>query len=178
MTDPMPAYPGLAVSRAATEPQWLLHADPDDAATLAAATGLRLPAAMLTSASGDGWTALHLSPDEWLLVGDAEADGGDLAARLEAVAVAHSLVDVSDRSIGLILKGPLAIAALAAGCPLDLERLPDGHCTRTLFGKVTVLLRRMAGDAWRLDYARSYDGYATGLVDVAARDAAEAPLSA
>ena len=177
MTEPIISLPGLSAKRAPVGAQWLLHGHPHDAAALAAATGLRLPTTLLTAAEAGGWTALHLSPDEWLLVAADGGGGAALADRLAASGIACSLVDVSDRSLAIELEGTLAADALAGACPLDLERLPGGCCTRTLFGKVTVLLHR-TGERWRLDYPRSLDGYVTALLGAVGQDAAEAAANA
>lgn len=157
----------LAITSAERSAQWLLHCAPADAAALAGATGLALGSKMLrANACGDGH-ALHLAPDEWLLI------GVDVAA-FAGVGPPHALVDVSERTLGVELAGPLAPLALAAGCPLDLGdgAFPAGACTRTLFGKITVLLWRRAAGTWRMDYGRSFNAYARGLLELAAVDAA------
>ena len=150
--------PGVSVRRALLLPQRLLHCAPNDAGALS------LDSTMLRAVVHGGGHALHLAPDEWLLIGVAIA----------APAVPHSLVDVSDRTLGLEITRPLAPLALAAGCPLDLgdTAFPVGACSRTLFGKITVLLWRQAADTWRMDYGRSFDAYACGLLELAAVDAA------
>src|SRR5690606_3314701 len=55
-----------------------------------------------------------------------------------------SVVEVTHRSLGLELSGPRATWVLNGGCPLDLsdERFPPGTCTRTLLGKVDIVLHR------------------------------------
>ena len=169
MPDVIAHLPGLSIQRVLLGQQWLLHADPSDVQALAAATGLSLPTKILTSGDASGWSALHLSPDEWLLVATGGEQGEGLAAQMEASGIAFSLVDVSDRSLALDVTGPLACDTLAGGCPIDLERMSDDCCTRTLLGKVTVLLRR-CGDRWQLHYARSLDGYVVELLRVCAQD--------
>lgn len=159
MAEPLIERPGLTVRRRAPESQWLLHCAPGDAA------GLGLPAAMLTSAPAGAAQVLHLAPDEWLLIGPAEG------APPPVPAVAHALVDVSERTLGVTIAGARAGDLLAAGCPVDLARFPVGACSRTLFGKVTVTLWRTGDLAFRLDYARSFDGYVTRLLALAAEDA-------
>lgn len=159
-----------SVSRAPDEAQLLLHGHPRDRAALSAIAGLDLSEAMLTSTMSGAWHALHLSPDEWVLVGP-DAERADMARRLAEPSVALSLVDISDRSVGIDLDGPLADDLLAGGCPLDLPTVPSGGCTRTLFGKVTVLLWRRGG-GWRLSHARSYDAYVVDLLRAVAEDLA------
>ena len=152
----------------------LLHCAPADRATIADALALDLPDAMLRAGYASGWHALHLSPDEWLCMGapDAAADLIAHTAR-EASAIAHSLVDVSERNLGVIVSGAGAADLLNAGCPLDLsdEAFPAGTCTRTLFGKADILLWRPTDDPdFRIEYARSYADYVRRLMAAAARD--------
>ncbi len=148
------------------EAQWLLHCAPADAATAGAALGVTLGSAMLRATAGADWHALHLAPDEWLLIGTAGAGPG-------AVGVAHALVDISDRSLGFTLSGRDVPAALNAACPLDLgdTAFPVGTCTRTVFGKATVMLWRTGDSVWRIDCGRSFAPYVGALLALAVEDA-------
>lgn len=172
MSDFLLTLADTRASRAPDETQLLLHGHPRDRTALSAIVGFDLPERMLTSATGGTWHALHLSPDEWLLVGPDRARAG-MIARFAAPTIALSLVDVSDRSVGIDLSGPLADAFLAGGCALDLATILPGGCTRTLFGKATILLWRR-GESWRLSYARSYDAYVVDLLRAVAQDLADA----
>lgn len=156
----------VVVTPREADAQWLLHCAPGDAAATGAALGVGLGAAMLRAAAGGGWHALHLAPDEWLLVAPA-------GSKLGTAGAPHALVDISDRSLGVDIIGADAPAALNAACPLDLgdAAFPVGMCTRTLFGKVMVMLWRTSAVTWRMDYARSFDGYVTGLLALAVADA-------
>ena len=139
--------------------QWLLQAHPGDATRIAATTGLMLGDTMLRATARGEWQVLHLAPDEWLLIG-----AGDPTRAFAAIDVAHSLVDVSDRTIGRLLAEPEARDLLAGACSLDLDGVPVGYCARTLFGKVTALVWRIDADTWRVDVARSYEGYVDALL--------------
>lgn len=161
----------LRVARLAPDAHLLLHCDPEDAAALGAAAGLALGPDMLRATNMDGWDALHLAPDEWLLVGrliDVEV----LAAKLATTAIAQSVVDISERSLALTIGGPAATLLLAAGCPLDLGEaaFPVHACTRTLFGKSPIMLWRVGQHEFRVEYSRSFDAYVIGLVLLAAHD--------
>lgn len=167
MADFAVALPGVAIARATPAPLWVLHCAPGDAAALSDASGLALGTTMLRATeTGEDAAALHVAPDEWLLV------GGDPRAALAATMIPHALVDVGDRSLAVTVAGPLAAAVLNAGCPLDLgdAAFPAGACTRTLFGKADVVLWRH-GNVFRVDYGRSFDAYVTGLLAVAAAQA-------
>lgn len=166
----------LLVTRDEPAAQLVLHCEPADAPALAAAAGLALPGAMLRAETTAGWRALHLAPDEWLLVGPA-AERDRVVGRIEAAAAPCSLVDVGERGLTLRVEGGAATTLLNAGCPLDLgdRAFPPGACTRTLFGKATVVLERSRdADCFRMQYGRSFDGYVIGLIRAAATDLPEA----
>ena len=151
----------------------LLHCEPHDAAGIAERLSLALPATMLDSGAGGGWSALHLAPDEWLLLG-SEADAARLTSAFEQAGATWplSLVDISDRSLAYEIEGADAETLLAAGCPMDLapHAFGTGRCTRTLFGKAMVMLWRTAPQTFRLEVARSFAPYVVELLSVAARE--------
>lgn len=168
--------PSLRVTRAAPLAQIALHCAPEDAPALADAIGVVLTAEMLRAAASGDWNALHLAPDEWLLTGPLDQGEALLARLAEAASIAKSVVAVSDRSLAIELHGTDAAALLNAGCPLDLSdtAFPRDACTRTLFGKVQVLVWRMSKpDCFRMQYGRSYDDYVTALIVEAAQDLPE-----
>ncbi|MDE2199720.1 MAG: sarcosine oxidase subunit gamma, partial [Rhodospirillales bacterium] len=113
-------------------------------------------------------------PDEWLLVGEGEPPA-DLERGLVAVLSMHphSLVDVSQRQIGLDLAGPLAARALNAGCPLDLrdQAFPVGMASRTLFAKSEIVLWRRGALRYHVEVGRSFAQYVVNHLDEAARRA-------
>ena len=156
----------VTITPRAREAQWLLHCAPGDAAAVSSGLAIALGSVMLRAAATDGWHALHLAPDEWLLIGLPGAVPG-------AVAEAHSLIDISDRSLGFDLAGADVADALNAACPLDLgdAAFPVGACTRTLFGKVMVMLWRTGAASWRIDCGRSFEPYVGGLLALAIEDA-------
>ena len=153
----------------AQEGHWLLHAEAEKASVLGSHIGIALTDVPLTSTTSGAWSALHLSSDEWLLVSaDAAADPRPL---FDGLVSPFSLVDVSDRSSSVDVTGPMAPQMIAGACSMDLSKFGDGACTRTLFGKVTVMLWRR-GETWRLMYGRSYDDYVRLMLTAIARDLA------
>ena len=72
--------------------------------------------------------------------------------------MAHALIDVSDRQVGLRVGGPLAADVLNAGCPLDLdiEAFPIGMCTRTMIGRAGIILWRTGEAEFHVEVERSY----------------------
>jgi len=156
------AVPGrLQVELAPELARLALRGDP---AALGAAFGLTLPAQPCCAMQADGRTALWLGPDEWLLL----APPGTLDS---TVAVSGgAVVDVSHRQVGLVLDGPAAADALSAGCPLDLHPsvFPPGMCTRTVFGKVEIVLWRQEDTRFHIEIWRSFAGYVQALLERAA----------
>lgn len=157
----------VAVSAAPHLAHLLLHCEPHDAPAIGERLGLDLPAAMLQSGTARGWSALHLAPDEWLLIGavDASVDMIDAFAVLGRE-LPVSLVDISDRGLAFDLVGGGVEELLAAGCPMDLAEasFPIGGCTRTLFGKAMVMLWRSGPASFRLEVARSFAPYVLALL--------------
>lgn len=148
-----------------------LRAPEASLAALSKALGLTLPKKPKTSASKDGRFALWLGPDEWLVIDEA---GGDPLADCAKVKQLHSAVGVSHRNVAIGVTGPGAEAALSAGCPQDLSlaAFSVGACSRTIFGKVEIVLYRTAEDAFRVECWRSFSDYVFTFLSEAARDAA------
>lgn len=162
----------LTVRQAQSLAHLMLHCDTVDASKVGRQIGMPLPAEMLRAQGSGDWHVLHLSPDEWLFIGPV-GQAADLEARLAAASreTALSLVDISDRSLAVEICGATSPDLLAAGCPLDLDdaQFPEGSCSRTLFGKVPVMLWRVGGGpTFRMEYARSYHGYVLDLIGAAA----------
>lgn len=147
-----------------------LRAPADSVAALSAALGLALPVKPKTSAEAAGRHALWLSPDEWLLIGP---DGTDFVALAAKANVFHSAVDVSHRNVGIIVSGPGAADAINSACPQDLSLsvFPVGACSRTIFGKIEILLYRTDEDTFRVECWRSFSDYCFTMLSEGARDA-------
>ncbi|HHZ09644.1 MAG TPA: sarcosine oxidase subunit gamma family protein [Rhizobiales bacterium] len=148
-----------------------LRAPETSVAALSKALGLKLPRAPKTSASAKGRTALWLGPDEWLVIDEA---GGDPLADAGMVKDLHSAVGISHRNVAIAVTGQGAEATLNAGCPQDLSLavFPVGACSRTVLGKIEIVLLRTAADAFRVECWRSFSDYAFTFLAEAARDAA------
>jgi sarcosine oxidase subunit gamma len=147
--------------------RFVLRGDGAALAAAGAAFGVAISSAVCRAAMAGARAALWLGPDEQLLLAPA-ADGTTLASTLaqSLAGVAHSLVDVSHRQLGLALQGAHAALILNGACPLDLDRraFPAGACTRTVFGKSEIVLWRTADDAFRLEVWRSFAGYVADLL--------------
>ena len=167
----------VRVSRISDGAQWLLHAEPADAPQIEQATKLQLPTTMLNTGVANGWSVLHMAPDEWMLLGAEDQSEGLEAQFRNSALPAHSLVEISDRSFWLRIDGERAGRLLAGACPIDIDQMPAGTATRTLFGKATIVLWKNCGD-FRISHARSYDAYVVALIIAIADDMAGEKLSA
>lgn len=147
-----------------------LRAPAESVPALSSALRLELPTKPKTSGHAGGRSALWLGPDEWLVIDES---GEDLVALAGAASALHAATDVSHRNAAIIVSGPGAEATLAGGCPQDLgiETFPVGACSRTLFGKVEVVILRLDPETFRVECWRSFAPYAFGLLAEAAGDA-------
>lgn len=144
-----------------------LRVRPDGIARISAALGLELPQKPKHSVSVGTRSALWLGPDEWLVIDEGEKDPmADLAGQT----VFHSAVDVSQRNIGIQVSGVEAADVLNAGCPQDLSLgvFPVGACSRTVLGKIEVVIWRRAETEFRVECWRSFADYAFSYLEDAA----------
>ena len=148
-----------------------LRAPEASVAALSKALGVTVPQKPKTSATKAGRTVLWLGPDEWLVIDEA---GKDPLADCAKVSALHSAVGISHRNIAISVTGPAAATTVNAGCPQDLslEAFPVGACSRTILGKVEIVLLRTAADAFRVECWRSFSDYVFTFLSEAAVDAA------
>lgn len=165
------AHAGVSVQAAAPAARISLRAPEASLPALGKALGLALPGKPRSSSSSGDRSALWLGPDEWLVI---DRDGADLMGALARVRDFHSAVDVSHRNVAILVDGPAAEAAISAGCPQDIspEVFPVGACSRTILGKVEIVLWRIGEHAFRVECWRSFADYAFTFLADAARDAA------
>ena len=171
---PPVVVPGLlTVTALAPQARLVLRGDATAAARAGDAFGVPLPTEMCRAHGAADRAALHLGPDEWLLL----ALEAELTAAMQAIGQAlehapHSLVDASHRDAGLLVAGVAAAATLNVGCPLDLDirAFPVGMCTRTLLGKAEVVLWRIEAESFRIETARSFTSYVQVFLKEASRE--------
>jgi sarcosine oxidase subunit gamma len=160
-----------------TEPthgsRFTIRAGAEGRAAAEAAIGLALPMRIGERVVQGTRGALCLGPDEWVLhAGEVERDAIAAALSQAMGQVPFSALDISDREIALEIEGPAALDLLAAGCPLDLSRMPVGSGTRTVFDTAQVVLVREAGNRFRLEVWRSFAPHVRALLDIATREIA------
>jgi sarcosine oxidase subunit gamma len=148
-----------------------LRAGAEAVSALSKALGVDLPTKPKTSASGKGRSALWLGPDEWLIIGPEGDDLKALAAKSKAL---HSATDISHRNTAILVSGKKAAEAINCACPQDLSlsAFPVGACSRTVFGKIEVVLFRTSADTFRVECWRSFSTYAFEMLKHGAEDAA------
>ncbi|WP_245455233.1 sarcosine oxidase subunit gamma [Mesorhizobium sp. M9A.F.Ca.ET.002.03.1.2] len=148
-----------------------LRAPDASVAALSKALGVTLPRKPKTSAAKAGRTALWLGPDEWLIIDEA---GRDPLAECAKVTALHSAVGISHRNIAISVAGPAAAATINSGCPQDLSlgAFPVGAASRTILGKVEIVLLRTATNTFRVECWRSFSDYVFTFLSEAAGDAA------
>lgn len=160
---------GVALTPAAPAIRVLLRADPADAQALSRALGLELPMTPKTSARNDhGRLTAWLGPDEWLIIDES----GDPLSDLAEVEALHSAVDISHRNTAILVTGKGAGATVQGGCPQDLSdrTFPVGSASRTVMGKIEVVILRTGEDEFRVECWRSFSDYAFGMLSEAAKD--------
>lgn len=164
------SHPWVNVLPAAPASRLSLRAPADSLSALSKALELPLPTRPKNSARQGERAALWLGPDEWLVMDRESADLPAVFAQAEAF---HSAVDISHRNVGIIVSGRGAQATLEAGCPQDISpgTFPVGACSRTLLGKIEIVLWRTGQDEFRVECWRSFSDYAFAFLTEAARDA-------
>ncbi len=137
----------------------------------AAAFGQDIPKEIGELSSAGENMALCLGPDEWLLLASEDA-GEEIATRFAEMReqTAHSLVDVSHRTVAIDISGPAAAMVLNAGCPLNLDTMAVGGCTRTVLDKAEIILMKRAKQHYRVEIVRSFAEYVWRFLASAGRE--------
>ncbi|SDU07229.1 sarcosine oxidase subunit gamma [Stappia sp. ES.058] len=168
--------PDVTVTRAAPLARLAFRGDAAAAGKAGAAFGASLPVSPLAANHVGKRAGLWQGPDEWLLLAAPETVVEDvpwgLAKSLsEEIATAlgdlpHSVVDVTERNVALIISGQGAARLLNAQVFLDLDEsaFPVGQVTRTLFTKAEIVLWRTGPETFVLECWRSFASYVEGLL--------------
>lgn len=169
----LPALPGvLEIDEIDGIARYILRGDDPVITSFSSALGVPLDQPINRASVADGCSALHLGPDEWLLLVD-QTRAKDLDNRLRNAAGdrAYALVDISHRNVGLRLHGTAVAEALASGCPqnLEIDAFPIGKCTRTVYAKAGIFLWRRDEHDFILETWRSSVPY---LLDYLAQETA------
>ena len=163
-----PNTDGVMVREAEPAIRLVVRADTAAAATIGMAIGVLLGTAPCRAVIVRQRTALWLGPDEWLVLAP---ETEPTLAQLPLAALG-SVVDVSHAYAGFEVSGPRAAWCINAFNALDLDPhvFPAGACTRTLFGKVEIMLWRSDIEGFRIEVARSYAPYVWQCLGEACRE--------
>lgn len=153
-------------------PAFVLRGSEAAAARIGAALGVGLDQPINQARVGGSRASLRVGPDEWLVLGLGDEGPAMAAAVASAAGEAYSLVDVSERNVGLVFSGPKVAEALNCGIPIDLDRsvFPVGAATRTILNKVEVVLWRQADDRFHIECWRSFAPYVHAFLGEAVRE--------
>lgn len=146
-----------------------------DAARLGHLGGLDLGGPINRASSVERRIAARLGPDEWLLLApECDATTFHDAASTALAGTHHTLVDISHRNAAIEISGHAAPDVLNAGCTLDLGKFQPADATRTLLGKVEIVLIRLddvaGAPCYRIEFWRSFGRFLHAYLAEAARE--------
>jgi sarcosine oxidase subunit gamma len=170
----LPSGPRFAIADAPHSERFLLRGGEAARAACSTAFGAELPTRLGAAGGAGERAALWLGPDEWLLIAEGQSAEALAAAIEDGLSeTPHSLVDVSDRQVALIVSGADAAHVIGAGCPLDLrlKSFPVGMATRTLFDRAEIVLWRLGETKFRVEVWRSFSPWLAAALTEAARGA-------
>ena len=121
-----------------------------------------------------GFTALPLSPRQWMLVSSASTHAEGLAAHVTKLIESRAYVsEQSDSRVCIRVRGPMARRVMAKGCRLDLHpsSAGPGFCAQTVVAQVGVTIHQV-DEAPTFDLL-VYSGFARSFWDWIREAAAE-----
>ena len=153
------ANSGVSIEAASPAARLSLRASAKEVTKLTKPLGLKLPTTPLATTTSKSRSALWIGPDEWLVIDSVPSSIQPLMKNLASEKCSH--VDVSQRNTAIIVSGKNVENVLNAGCPRDLslEYFPVGCCSRTIFGKIEIVLWRLDEDTFHIEVWRSFSDY-------------------
>ena len=124
-----------------------------------------LPLEANTSASSDNYTAIWLSPDEWMIVSNNTVNIENNDYEIEKLLFNKisttnlgSVTDVSDQLVTLNLSGEKIFDLLNTGCPFDFNNFKSrkGASTQTLLAQIDVIIHHKEINSVNLFVRRSF----------------------
>jgi sarcosine oxidase subunit gamma len=155
------------------EVRFSLRIDVSLIAKASKALGFKLPDQIGARTNVETGYAAMLGPDEWVIKTSAE-DRDSIASAFTKLykTTPHSLTDISDREISILLEGSEVTDLLAIGNPLDFRKFKVGRSERTLFDTAQIVLHRDRDDSFKLDVWRSFFPHVWGMLVVGNRELA------
>lgn len=122
------------------------------ASRVEAQLGTSLPSSCGSVSRGEGLSVLWLSPDEFLVVAEAEPAAATSALAAAVAEGPGSATDLSANRTTFELTGPSARAVLEKGCALDLHprAFADGSAYVTTLGPVPVIIWKHDAESYRV----------------------------
>jgi len=162
---PLLIRPGIETAR------FSLRIAPSDLKAAGDAFGLALPEkmgelALSAQAEGQDRRAVMIGPDEWYLtapLGEHDQIIADFAEIYETQL--HSLVDISNREISLVVEGAQATNILQSLIAFDIEKMACPSGRRTLLERVQIILMRERQDHFRIEVWASFAEHVWYLLD-------------
>ena len=124
-----------------------------------------LPIEANTSSSSDNYTAIWLSPDEWMIVSNNTVNKENNDYEIEELLFNKisktnlgSVTDVSDQFVMINLKGEKIFDLLSTGCPFDFAdfKLKKGSVAQTLLAQIDVIIHHNEINSVNLFVRRSF----------------------
>lgn len=162
----------LALRLLADKARFSLRIDPAQRDAASGVLGLNLPSAVGGMVSAREKTAVCLGPDEWYVTARA-ADKPQIEAGFAALyeREPHSLVDVSNREVGIGIEGPKAVLALQSAIAFDVGAMGIGAGCRTIFdGKAQIILLRDTKDRFQIEVWHSFSEHVWHFLQTVARE--------
>ncbi len=162
---------GVIIAQADDCARFVLRIDPDKLMLAEKAFGLAIPSQIGGMEISEGHRTICLGPDEWLLHATPE-QVKDLTQSFSELYsdYPHSFVEISDREIGISITGAEAGLVINANCPRDLDPIPNGSATRTIFDSTPVTLIKFSGTEYRIEVWRSFAEHVWDLLSQAAAE--------
>ena len=124
-----------------------------------------LPIEANTSTSSNNYTAIWLSPDEWMIVSNNTVNKENNDYEIEELLFNKisktnlgSVTDVSDQFVMINLKGEKIFDLLSTGCPFDFAdfKLKKGSVAQTLLAQIDVIIHHNEMNSVNLFVRRSF----------------------
>ena len=124
-----------------------------------------LPIEANTSTSSNNYTAIWLSPDEWMIVSNNTVNKENNDYKIEELLFNKisktnlgSVTDVTDQLVTININGEKIFDLLSTGCPFDFNNFKSkkGACVQTLLAQIDVIIHHNEMNSVNLFVRRSF----------------------
>ena len=133
-----------------------------------------LPEVANTSSSNDNYTAMWLSPDEWMVVSNNKINKENNNYEIEGLLFNKisntnlgAVTDVSDQFVMINLTGEKIFELLSAGCPFNFNEFKNkkGAVAQTLLLQIDVIIYLKEINTVNLFVRRSFSEHLVSWID-------------